>query len=219
MDADVVEYLGAQDSEDHYQYKYDDILLSSYRSIINNNDSLQLIFLHLMGSHFQYHNRYPAKFQKFSASDILSCIPRKWLDKNRAQIVVDYDSSIVYTDSLLRYLIKEIADPQVPTVLIYLSDHGENVYDDRDYRGRDNKFVRVPFILYPNSAYCMKNPEIIESLSTSLSKPFSTSELPQILLHLTGTEAPQYFPKHDVLSENFKKRKRFVDGAPFVEDK
>lgn len=215
-DADVVKYVGSIDSEDHYMGRYDDALLPEWDKAYAARDSLQLTFLHLMGSHFQYSHRFPESRRHFKASDVISSTPRKWLDDKKAQIIADYDNSILFTDSILGEVIDDLRNSEVPTVMIYVSDHGENVYDDRDYRGRDPKFVRVPFVIYANEAYREKNPDIIADIEKSRSNAFSTSELPQILLHLTDTSYEMYDSVRDPLSPSFKKRIIYVDEEEYV---
>lgn len=249
-DADVVKYLGSENSEDHYLYRYDDVLLPELDEAVSTPDSLQLTFLHLMGSHFQYHNRYPADRARFSSNDILTMdktpnkafvtkpsdpenqsgeniseekwkkealmkSDRDWLNSEKAQIIANYDNSILFTDSVLKEAIGKLVGLNEPAILVYLSDHGENVYDDRDYRGRDPKFVRVPFIIYANKTYREENPEVIEALTLSKDVSFSTSELPQLLLHLTGTRYAAYDSISDPLSPSFLPRTRYVDSAPY----
>ncbi len=214
-DADVVKYVGSMDSDDHYLYRYDDALLPEWESTLASGDSLQLTFLHLMGSHFQYHNRYPKSQKRFSASDIMANLPRKWLDAEKADIVACYDNSILYTDSILSIVADDIRKSDIPTVMIYVADHGENVYDDRDYRGRDPKFVKVPFIVYANEAYRKKNPGIISDIENSLLNSFSTSELPQMLMHLSGTRYEMYDSVRDPISPSFRPRQRYIDEEKY----
>lgn len=214
-DADVVKYLGSQDSEDHYQYKYDDILLPDLNQCLANKDSLQLVFMHTMGSHVQYHNRYPASQRRFIAKDIAERLPRPWLNKDKEEIIANYDNSILYTDSILTEVIKGVERYEGPALMVYVSDHGENVYDDRDYRGRDPKFVKVPFLIYANEPYRNSNPDIIEDIERSGSQSFSTSEFPQLLLHLTGSRYSYYDSIRDPLSPAFRPRPRYVDSTPF----
>lgn len=210
-DADVVKYVGSIDSEDHYLVRYDDALLPEWKKAFGSGDSLQLTFLHLMGSHFQYAHRIPKDRRVFTGKDVISKLPRKWLDNKKAGIVADYDNSILYTDSILGVVLDDIRQTDVPTILVYVSDHGENVYDDRDYRGRDPKYVKVPFVVYANEAYRVKNPDKLADLENARSNSFSTSELPQMLLHLTGTNYEIYDSVRDPLSSGFKPRKRYVD--------
>lgn len=217
-DADVVKYLGREDSEDHLYNQYDEVVLSPFKESINSCDTLQLTFLHLMGSHFQYDNRFPDSRRRIKAEDVVREIPRKWHDKNKSKIIANYDNSILYTDSILNEVITQVRKQEMPAIVIYVADHGENVYDDRDYRGRDAKYVRVPFIVYANEAYRIENPDIIEEMNNSLHREFSTSELPQIIMHLSGSRYQLYDPVRDPLSPLFHTRRRYVDGAVAVFD-
>ncbi len=210
-DADVVEYVGSIDSEDHYLVRNDEALLPEWKKAFNAGDSLQLTFLHLMGSHFQYSHRFPEDRRHFSSQDVISRMPRKWLDDKKAGIIADYDNSILYTDSILGVVINDIRNSTRPTVLIYVSDHGENVYDDRDYRGRDPNFAEVPFVVYANEAYRESNPDIISDIEKSRKNPFSTSELPQMLMHLSGTRFEMYDSVREPIAGSFGSRQRYID--------
>lgn len=215
-DADVVRYLGSIDSEDHLTERYDDVLLPELRDCLAGGDSLRFICLHLMGSHVAYAERYPKCRARFSASDVLDLTPkREWLDSGKGKTVAEYDNSIAYTDSILGEVVKEISRLQEPSIMVYLSDHGENVYDDRDFQGRDPKYVRVPFFIYANKAYRDKNPEIMEKLGEAAETPFSTSDLIHTLVTLTGSGYRLYDATRDFLSPGFLPRTRYVDNEPF----
>lgn len=214
-DADVIRYVGSMDSEDQYLFRYDDALMPEWNNALTANDSLQLTFLHLMGSHFQYDRRIPPDRRRFTAADVKERLPRRWLDDRKAGVAANYDNSILYTDSILSCVIDGIRQMPEPALLIYLSDHGENVYDDRDYRGRDPKYVRVPFLIYANEAYRHQNPGTIREIEDAAAKPFSTSELPQMLMHLAGIRYALYDSVRDPLSAAFRVRKRWVDGEAF----
>ena len=215
MDADVVKYVGAEDSEDHLLSKYDEVLLPILSDAIVADDSLQVIFLHLMGSHILYENRVPPSMYKFKYDDILKTTPREWLDKRSAGVVAAYDNSILYTDSILGVVMDMVDSVGKPAVMVYLSDHGENVYDDRKYNGRDPKFTEVPFIIYMNALCRNANPILAEEMRDARSRKFSTSELPQMIMHLTGTRHALYDSVRDPLSSFFRERPRYVDGKPF----
>lgn len=214
-DADVLKYVGSMDSDDHFLDRFDDVLIPEWKSALSAPDSLQLVFLHLMGSHFQYENRFPPSRRRFIGSDVQSRLPRKWLDSKKATVVADYDNSILFSDSILAGVIADVRAMRDPALFIYLSDHGEDVYDDRDYRGREPKFVDVPFIVFANEAYRQRNPGIVKAMEEAANRPFSTSELPQILLGLTGTAYHFYDSVRDPLSPGFAPRPRWVDDAPY----
>ena len=217
-DADILRYVGSMDSDDHYLYRYDDALMPEWMTALEAGDSLQLTFLHLMGSHFQYYRRFPQDRSHFSADDVLGTLPRKWLDPEKAKAVANYDNSIFYTDSILSVVLDGVRGMKEPAVMVYLSDHGEDVYDDRDYRGRDPKFVSVPFVVYLNDAYLRENPDIVADIEAARTRAFSTSELPQMLMHLSGTRYHMYDSVRDPLSKDFRTRKRWVDEEVFYRD-
>jgi len=215
-DADVVKYLGSVDSEDHLTDRYDDVLLPEFRKGLAYGDSLRFICLHLMGSHVAYNERYPGNRKRFVSKDVLEKTPkREWLDSGNAGTIAEYDNSIVYTDSILGVVVKELSGMREPSLMVYLSDHGENVYDDRDFRGRDPKFVRVPFFIYVNMAYREMNPDIVEKLEKAVNVSFSTSDLIHALITLTGSGYRLYDPSRDIVSPHYKPRTRYVDEEPF----
>ncbi|MBJ2187106.1 MAG: sulfatase-like hydrolase/transferase [Muribaculaceae bacterium] len=209
--ADVVKYVGSENSEDFFSLRYDGALLPEVRSALADTAADKLIMVHLMGSHTVYRNRYPKEFEKFSAADELRYNARPWLREETARIVAEYDNSILYTDYVVSDMIGMIAGNPEPSVLIYFSDHGENVYDDRDFMGREERFVEVPFVIYANAAYrrqCLNN---VERMEKALNLPVSTANVIYSLMTLTGTSYVLYDEADDFMSDRFVPRKRYVD--------
>ena len=129
-----------------------------------------------------------------------------------AATVAEYDNSIHYTDHLLADIIHDVAQSEVPSLLIYLSDHGEDVYDDGNFNGRGEKFVMVPFIIYANSSYRRLNGDMMDKLNEALDYPISTANVIYPLMTLSGTSYPQsYNPAKDFLSPEFARQKRYMD--------
>lgn len=212
-DADSVKYLGNYDSEDFLQYRFDDVLLPNFDTFISSGDSLKFVFLHLLGSHFAYGERYPANRGKFNEDVVLrNAHHRPWIDGKRAGIIAEYDNSIRFTDSIIGKVISVLSSSDKPSVMIYLSDHGENVYDDGDYRGRDFTSKDVPFIVYLNEAYKVANPEKASMLAKAVDRPFSTADLIHTIISLTGSYYEWYDPTRDLLSPEFTAYPRYFDG-------
>lgn len=216
QDADEVNFIGPTATEDYIYRRYDEGLLAPFRkSLTQNMRQRQLICLHLMGSHNAYAARYPEDRNHITADDELRHTPhRPWLTRDKAAVVAQYDNSIAYTDSIVAEIIHTAANLDKPSIVVYLSDHGDNVYDDRDFVGRDPKYVKVPLIVYANKAYVEKNPEIIKAMQKALHKPLSTASLIHMLLTLTGSSYHSYDARQDVLSPQFRPSKRYVDGVP-----
>lgn len=163
--ADICIYLNEY-GEDHILQQYDESLLPHLDNTLSHNDTLPVIaFLHLYGSHQSYEMRYPHTHARISPSDIISVMPRRWLSQSKARTIAHYDNSIAYTDSILATITDLISQRQRPTVMVYFSDHGENVYDDSDYNGRDSRHLAVPFVIYANSAFRQSRPDLTALLN------------------------------------------------------
>lgn len=215
-DADDVRFIGATSSHDVTFQRYDELLLPELDQAVQNGGDAKFIGVHLMGSHLEYRRRYPKKFGHFTAADILSTQSGKQLTAPHAAVLAEYDNSLLYTDSLLASMINRISDASRPTLLIYFSDHGENVYDDGgDYRGRDDKHVEVPFIIYPNHAFAEAYPGTVERLKAVRHNPMNTANLCHLLCTLTGTSYYSYDPSCDISSPHYSVRGRYVDFKPW----
>lgn len=217
VNSDVIKYM-KESSEDHILQRPDGILMPDIKRAFADDSVAKFIGIHLYGSHILYSQRYPEEYSRFTGEDIMKVRPRPWLNKQSAQKVAEYDNSILYTDCILDSIIALAEKSSEPSVVIYLSDHGENVFDDRDYSGRDRKSVRVPFIIYANGAYRRRNPEIVERMRNAADRPFSTANLIYSLLSLSGVSYSYYDPTRDVLSDSFCPRPRYVDSKVWAEE-
>ena len=77
------------------------------------------------------------------------------------------------------------------SVLVYLSDHGENVYDIGDCVGRLYDvpyFYEIPFMIWCSDKYVKQHPDIVESIRKSVDKPLMSDNLCHLLMRLGGGE-------------------------------
>ncbi len=209
--ADVVNYVSVESSEDAYAYRYDDVLLSPIKEAFDDKAESKFIGIHLLGSHAEYRYRYPKDETIFTSEDILNKLPRSWLDEKKATLVAQYDNSIHFTDKILGEIIKICSAMPTPVVFIYFSDHGEMVYDTEDFKGRNERCVEVPFIIYANYRFRAKYTDKVRSLSRSVALPLSTADISFALLNLADIKYPLYDASNDFLSNRYIIRPRWVD--------
>lgn len=113
---------------------YDENLLSNLREYIteqDNSDDL-VIVLHMNGSHGPtYYQRYPDEFRKFQPS----CDTNRIESCDTKSLENVYDNTIVYTDYVLDRTIEMLRslDSSYEASLLYVSDHGESLGEDRFY--------------------------------------------------------------------------------------
>jgi len=217
---DVMSFVGMEYCDDTLlsDRTYDDALIPVFDKAITDSADYRMIFVHLLGSHVTYKNRFPPERTYFDSEDILSTLDRPWLNEDGAQLLADYSNSLVFTDSIWHDMVLKVARDPNPSILLYLSDHGEKVCEDNNSRTRDSNSAEIPFILYANKPYRVANPEIMERLEAAKNKPFTSAALVYVLMSLTGTEYGMYNGADDPLSDDFKARIRFVDEEPWPLD-
>lgn len=143
------------------QYQYDEALLENLQQV--NPKENNFIILHLMGSHFNFINRYPHNFAKFSTPGKYDLIP-------------NYLDSLAYTDYVLQRVFDYGKDKLNLQALIYFSDHA-TIPDKRrspNFSGFAN--VRIPFFTYLSNEYIKNNSDIYNNLKTNQNK-FVTNDL------------------------------------------
>lgn len=123
VQADTVIRVGMEITKDG---GYDERLLSEFVSLPPY--PRQLVVLHSIGQHQRYDYRYPSDFDHFKPS--LKNSSRLASANLRDQVINGYDNSIRYTDWILDSLINLLlADTSRSNSLLYVSDHGEALYD------------------------------------------------------------------------------------------
>lgn len=149
---------------------YDAILLAPLQETLKEDALKQFIVLHTMGSHWQYDTRYTPDFEQFTpalGSDFqLSMIS----PANRDRLVNAYDNTILYTDRFLDSVCTLVASQHIPAMILYMSDHGENLYDDErnlvlhgNYSASRWLF-HVPMIIWYSDEYAALHPDKVTQL-------------------------------------------------------
>lgn len=214
-DASIVKYLSKTSSEDEMIARFDEVVIPEAAAVLGE-DRPAFVAIHLMGSHTAYADRVPPGRSVITARDVLRALPRPYLDEEKAAVVAAYDNSIRYTDSIVGVLTDRVAAQRRPAVLIYLSDHGENVYDTRDFIGRDPAFVRVPLTVYCNAAYRAARPEMWRRIKAAAEKRVSTADMIHAIMSITSTGYPAYEAGRDFTSAEYDSlRTMMVDDEPY----
>lgn len=110
----------------------DSLLISELKNVLNDKSTKKkFIVIHTLGSHFRYNNRYPKEYEVFQPNLVKGLsIENSISKKNKDEIINSYDNSILYTDYILSQFISSLEQQNAVSFLYYISDHGENLYDD-----------------------------------------------------------------------------------------
>lgn len=172
----------------------------------------QLIIYHLFGSHYTYETRYPYdRFGKFRANQY----DKKHSIEQR-EILAHYDNSLLYTDFVLNSLITDLANKNA--VVVYVSDHGEEVFDIDEYMGHGNSSMRsdksfqlrVPMFVWMSKKYIKTYPQKYNQILANVLKPFITSNLSNLMLDLVEAPPYLYIPSKSIANKSFTPQKRIV---------
>jgi glucan phosphoethanolaminetransferase (alkaline phosphatase superfamily) len=170
-EADTVSYLGVHE---HYDHRLVDLLKQQLADSVHNK---QFIVLHAYGSHFNYKERYTNDYAYFlpdGASDANA--------KLRSQLVNAYDNTIRYTDAMLDDIYNAIAATHAKSVVLYTSDHGEDIFDDERERFLHASPVptyyqlHVPLIAWASTEYVDSYPDHMQSMRSNVNKYVAPSQ-------------------------------------------
>ncbi|EAJ1119678.1 phosphoethanolamine transferase [Campylobacter lari] len=134
-------YLDEFTTDDKIFTKQPDGAMLPY--IKNASKIYDFFVIQLMGTHFKYDRRYEKQFAKFTSKDI-----KRNLDEKFKVNIANYANAVLYNDYFVNEIFNLFKDKEA--IIVYISDHGESVYEFRD---RAEHFVtsrftaEIPFFL------------------------------------------------------------------------
>ena len=196
---------------------YDEFVLNSLTDILDNGQGLnKVIFIHLLGNHLKYKDRYPLLFNKF---DNLYPFDSTKIDlnENQKKIINEYDNSVLYNDFVISSII-DLTKKYAPfSYVLYLSDHAQELFDIRDCFGHSYNYSKyecnIPFILWRSDNY-KKQVKLFEG---NIDTPYTTEDVIYSISQLSGLLYEEYDDTKSIFSDQFKEKRRMV-GNKFYED-
>lgn len=180
-------------------YKYDGDMIDDLPEI----DSRTLLICHLNGQHYIYSSKYPQSFDYFK--------PSEYNNKNDKQnaIIAQYDNASLYNDFVIHSLITKLKEKDA--IIVYLSDHGEEVYEDGKSLGHGyaeashnlDLQIKVPFLIWASETYRANNPGIWELLKMKQNIPICTDDISHVLVNLSGIETQWFDPTRSFFNEAY----------------
>lgn len=150
--------------------RYDGYMLPAIKKAINDEAKHKVIFVHLMGSHLQYENRYPAERIIFKDTKGIQAYSQE-LSNSQVDYINAYDNSVHYTDFVLGEVLKELKSTNNIAALTFWADHGEEVFDVKDFKGHSpdgvtKPMLEIPFIFWRNQKYKTEFQDVDDVIST-----------------------------------------------------
>ena len=177
--ADVPHYI-SNDYKGVEVARYDEYMLPVIQQALADPAEKKAIFVHMMGSHAQYKNRYPDKYIHFSDNQVTAY--RQDPSAKEIQVINDYDNSIRYSDFVVGEMVAGLKNSNAANKsLTYFSDHGEEVYQLENIKGHspDNvtaNMVEIPLIVWSSQPQS----EALLSLQANKDQPFMLDDFYQL---------------------------------------
>lgn len=184
---------------------YDEVLIPLLDEALEDEAPLKFIVLHPLGTHMKYSDRYPDSFHKFVGQSFSN------FNHSRAHELSNaYDNSIVYHDYFLKEVHQRLISLEEPSYMLYLSDHGEEVFTDIDFAGHldDNptkSMYEIPFFLWMNPKF-----KKLKSINFKLNSPYTIKYFMHSFADLNSIQFNDYNPKKSIFSKHFEASKRII---------
>lgn len=156
------------------------------------------IVVHLMGAHEDFKRRYPASFARFTAADETGGVRD---DAAASQIRAEYDNAVLYDDYIVDAIIRRVEDQDA--LVIFLSDHGEEVNDIRDLVGHGDESSAwqrdIPMVIWTSAKFRVHHPEDVRRICAAKEHAWQSDEMIHTLLDLMKIRVPQYEKEKSLL--------------------
>ncbi|MBU1822268.1 MAG: phosphoethanolamine transferase, partial [Bacteroidetes bacterium] len=163
-----------------------------------NKSKKQVFFIHLMGSHWSYSDRYPKRFNIFNSQ--------------RNNDPASYLNSVRYNDLVVSSLIKRAQNKDFDLVT-YFSDHGEDMEFQHNQGNYRKSMSTIPLLVYLSESYMQKNPGLKQRMISDKDTPAMTDNFFHDIQILSGLNSSLFEPENSFVSDTYRRRKRRVIGG------
>lgn len=157
-------------------------------SLLEKIDGSQknFIVIHIRGSHYEYDKRYPESFGKLYPE------------------MTAYEKSIAYTDEVLKEIYEYGRSHMNLQIMLYCSDHGEDMKYGHTPVLNDFNMVRIPFWIYLSPSYQKALPSKMEALKNHTGSYFTNDLMYEVICGLLGGENNiSYHKIYDISSPDY----------------
>lgn len=196
---------------------WDEFIVEDFEKENRKLSAQNLIYFHLQGQHVPFETRCPKERVKFTPGNYQR--HEAWITQEALKSISDYDNAILYNDYVLHLICNLFRNTN--SIIVFVSDHGEEVYDYRNKKGRaamdensKSHFAHsqydVPFVVWVSDKLKYNNPQLCVKLAASTDKPYSLDRIGHFILGLAEIETKYYSAEDDILNSNFKEKDRFI---------
>ena len=183
----------------------DEGLLDAFDEVLSNNVKKRVIFVHMMGTHHHYENRYPEAFSRFNDQ------PRtNFKSEDSFEKINHYDNAILYNDFIISEIISKLDTLNIKSLALYFSDHGEEMYNDLNMAGHNEdiysqQMFDIPFFLWQSQKFKQS-----KKLYFAQDRKYMIDDFFHSFADLLDISAKEVEPYRSIFNANFKERTRII---------
>ena len=164
-----------------------------------------------------YSKRYPNQFNQFAGDG-----------SEQSNTKAEYKNSLLYTDYIVDSIFTLLdeqskADPNHIISALYISDHGENVYDYKNQIGHGysksvpKANVEIPFVVWLSKGFRTYFEEKSAQIKSNQNLPYVSDDLFHSLIDISGIKTSYLDTTRSIFHRGFNdKRKRILcDGNDY----
>ena len=170
--------------------------------------------VHLIGTHTDYAARYIHEQAAFSPADLPKTLPNGMptpTDEKRRGFIYNYVNAIHYHDQIVGQIIDHYS--KTPALVIYLSDHGQCLFENPqrpDYYEHEvsRPGVSIPLMVYVSPVLRQTRPELYEQIVAAKGRRIMTDLLANSISGLLGVKTKYYDPRLDFFAKEYNNARR-----------
>lgn len=161
----------------------------------------QFFVLHLMGAHEEFGRRYPAPYAQFTEEDERG--RGVAASEEERAVRASYDNAVLYDDAVVDAVIRRFEGRDA--LVIFLSDHGEEVYDVRSLAGHGDESSPwqrdIPCVFWMSETFRAQHPAAAARIRRATGRDWQSDEMIHTLLDLMQIRVPSYDAQKSLLWE------------------
>lgn len=137
---------------------------------------------------------------------------KETLNKAQREEVAAYLNATAYNDMVVDSIIRLFDHRNA--IVIYLSDHGEEVHNFRRQYNRTDLATDVaealpcqldiPLLVYLTPRYRALHPDVCRRLAEATDRRFMSDDLPQMIFDILGVSSRHFKPQRSVINDHYQ---------------
>ena len=201
---DVMQFTSHLSHSIDLSERYDEELLPLLDGVLAEQPEegvSQFIVLHLMGAHEEFGRRYPAPYAQFTEEDERG--RGVAASEEERAVRASYDNAVLYDDAVVDAVIRRFEGRDA--VVIFLSDHGEEVYGVRSLAGHGDESSPwqrdIPCVFWMSETFRAQHPAAAARIRRATGRAWQSDEMIHTLLDLMQIRVPSYDAQKSLLWE------------------